>query len=130
MVGPSAVKTYFYRRPLQAAANIRILACFLTKCVQDQQSIGGAKSRQSSLPGVIGSAVDDTGPDETRRLRIQRRSTNRAAQTGRVPRPTRHLDQEAIGDEFAARGADASCSQTHSSDAIGVAIRRRQDLAL
>ena len=57
------------------------------------------------LPGVIGSAVDGSAPDETRWLGIEGRPADGTSETGRVPRPTGYLNKETVRNEFSAGGA-------------------------
>ncbi len=57
------------------------------------------------LPGVIGSAVNGSGPDEAGRLVVEGRPADGTAQASRVPRPAGHLNQEAVGNQLAASSA-------------------------
>lgn len=65
-------------------------------------------SRRRHIPGVIGSTVNGSSPDETGRLVIEGCPADRTAQTSRVPRPAGHLNQEAVGNQFTAGSANSS----------------------
>jgi hypothetical protein len=64
------------------------------------------------LPGVIGSAVNGSASDETRRLGVEGCPADRTSKTGRVPRPTGYLNEETVRNEFSTGGAHSRYANT------------------
>lgn len=62
---------------------------------------------KADLLGIILLAVDPAVAQEARRLGVQRRCADAAAQTRGVPRAAAHLQHEAVRDAHAARAAHA-----------------------